>query len=88
MSIFNKDMSVEEIVDGMQKVTETVSVETGKLFLQYKLQQQLLSEQKEQQKAILEQQNIYNKKQLCWSRWLTIGTWALVIATILLVIFK
>lgn len=39
---------------------------------------------KQQQKIIADQKE-YNNKQLFWSRILAVGTWALVIATLLLV---
>lgn len=39
---------------------------------------------KQQQKLLIEQ-NIYNNKQLFWSRTLTVATWALVVATLLLI---
>ena len=85
---FNKDMSVEEILEEIQKhISVTFEKEIGECFLQYKLQQQLLNEQKIQHKEVLNQQNKYNDKQLLWSRWLTLGTWALVIANILLIKF-
>ena len=40
-----------------------------------------------QQLKLLKEQEDYNKKQLTWSRILAVGTWALVIATLLLVKF-
>ena len=65
------------------------------MFLQYKLQQQLLQdqeqkhretldEQQKRHKGILDAQNTYNKKQLAWTRFLVIGTWFLVAATLFL----
>ncbi|MCB4791939.1 MAG: hypothetical protein LHV68_08635 [Elusimicrobia bacterium] len=82
MPKFNKDMSIEEILEKLQTVVSiTFEKEIGEYFFQYKLQQQLLSEQNEQQKKILWQQNEYNKKQLSHSMWLVIGTWVLAIAT-------
>ncbi len=38
-----------------------------------------------QEEKLLAEQNTYNQKQLFWSRALTVGTWALVLVTLLLV---
>ena len=72
---FNINDTKEEIVkkiNASQGVTQTIHI--GVAFLNYKLQEELL-----------EKQNLYNEKQLYWSRALAVGTWALVIATFLLV---
>jgi hydrogenase maturation factor HypF (carbamoyltransferase family) len=78
MGIFRTDQSLEEMLEKMnnnQGVTETIHA--GAVFINYKLQQELLDSQKE-----------YNKKQLFWSRVLAISTIALVFATALLVKFE
>ena len=61
---FSINDTKEEImkkINGSQGVTQTIHV--GVAFLNYKLQEELL-----------EKQNIYNEKQLYWSRALAIGT--------------
>lgn len=72
---FSLSETKEEIVkklNNAQGVPETIQI--GLAFLNHKIQEELL-----------EKQNEYNRKQLFWSRTLAIGTWALVIATLLLV---
>jgi len=84
MGIFRTDQSLEEMLEKMnnnQGVTETIHA--GAVFINYKLQKELLDSQKEYNKD----QSIYNKKQLFWSRILALGTLALVLATLLLVKF-
>lgn len=69
---FSIDDTKEEImkkISGSQGVTQTIHM--GVAFLNYKLQEELL-----------EKQNTYNKKQLCLSGALALGTWALVFATL------
>jgi len=78
MGEFSKDMSIEEILDKMNNnkgVTEIIHA--GYCFLQYKLHQKLMKEQ----------QN-FQSKQLSRTTWLVIGTWALVITTILAILVK
>ncbi len=85
MGEFNINMSIEDILNKMNDnkgMTETIHA--GPCFLQYKLNQKLLQDQEKKHKEFLELQNNYNHKQLFWSRLLVIGTWALVIATLLL----
>lgn len=75
MAIFNTNDSLEEVlrkIDGCHGVTESIQI--GSIFLNYKLQEKLL-----------ENQNKYNRKQLFWSRSLSIFTAILAIATIALV---
>jgi hypothetical protein len=72
---FSFDESKEEILkklNNAQGVPQTIQI--GLAFLNFKLQEELL-----------EKQNIYNNKQLFWSRMLAVGTWALVLVTLLLV---
>lgn len=89
MANFKTSMTVEEILKEMnnnQGNTETIYA--GHCFLQYKLQENLSKEQEDRQRQLLNLQNEYNNKQLFWTRFLVIGTWALVIATSLLLIIK
>ena len=96
MGAFNIEMTVEEILEKMNNNKgDTEMMNAGPCFLQRKLQELLLleerckhkenlEEQSRQHKLLLENQNNYNGKQLFWSRFLVIGTWLLVVATIML----
>jgi len=78
MSIFKTDMSLNDMLEKMdnnQGVTETIHA--GAVFINYKLQ-----------KELLDSQNTFNKKQLFWSRILSLATIALVMATMLLIKFS
>lgn len=80
--IFRTDQSLEEMLGKMnnnQGVTETIHA--GAVFINYKLQKELLDSQKEYNKD----QREYNSKQLFWSRVLALATIALVLATLFLV---
>lgn len=75
MGIFNTNQSLEEMLEKINNsVPEMISV--GAVFINYKLQKELLDSQKE-----------YNRKQLIWSGVLALATIALVIATIFLIKF-
>lgn len=77
-AIFRTDQSLEEMLEKMNNsegVTETIHA--GSVFINYKLQKELLDSQRE-----------YNRRQLFWSRVLSVSTVALVIATLLLVEFS
>ncbi|MCK5211946.1 hypothetical protein KAJ89_04550 [Candidatus Parcubacteria bacterium] len=76
MGIFNTKMSLEQLEDKIDNCVDEQQ-HLGSTFINFQLQKQLIKEQNE-----------YNKKQLSWSRSLTIGTWFLVLVTLLLVIFK
>lgn len=76
MAIFDTKMTLEELEKKIDNVVDE-EVPIGATFINFKLQ-----------KRLIEEQNSYNKKQLFWSRALTIGTWLLVIATLLLIKFK
>jgi len=85
MANFNTDMSIEEILEIMNKnhgITEIIHA--GPCFLQNKLQEVLLEKQQKQHKDILDTQNEYNLKQLSGTRNLVIATWVLALATIFL----
>ncbi len=74
-SLFNTKQSLEEL----EEKTDNCIPENqrlGAIFINFQLQKQLIKEQNE-----------YNRKQLFWSRLLTIATVGLVIATLLLVKF-
>jgi len=74
---FTLNDSKEEIIkklNNAQGVPQTIQIGTS--LLNIKFIEEFLEEQKK-----------YNQKQLTLSRFLTIGTWALVIATLLLVWF-
>ena len=90
MTLYKKDITLDEILTALNGLgaNEDVKALVGQSFLNNKLQQQLLNEQKDQQKAMLDKQNEYNRKQLYWSRLLTFGTWALVVATLLLLRYR
>jgi hypothetical protein len=60
----------------------------GAVFVQYKLQEKLLTDQRAMQKELVDVQNLYNKKQLFWSRVLAVATFILAFATVLLVKFR
>jgi len=75
---FTKETTIDEILKAMDNNRgNTEIIHAGHCFLQYKLQQELLGEQ-----------NKYNKKQLCFSRWLIFATWALVIVNLFIVILN
>lgn len=77
MGIFKTTDPLEVMLEKMnnnQGVTETIHA--GAVFINYKLQRELL-----------DKQNEYNKKQLFWSRVLAIATICLVLATLLLIKF-
>jgi hypothetical protein len=85
VNVFKKEMSDEEILNKISEdAANTAWFNTGSCYLAYKLQQQSMDEQNKQNKEILKQQNIYNRKQLFWSRMLVWVTLALVVATLLL----
>ncbi|MFA5780095.1 MAG: hypothetical protein WC947_08145 [Elusimicrobiota bacterium] len=74
MADFNKDMSIEEILEGIKKSDSGVaSIPTGTSFLQYKLHQELLKEQRE-----------FQQKHLKSSARLVYATWALAGFTLIL----
>ncbi len=73
-SINNTKEEIIKKINDSQGVTQTIHI--GVAFLNYKLQEELL-----------EKQNIYNEKQLYWSRALAIGTWIVATGTLLLVKF-
>ena len=75
MGIFNTKQSLEEMLEKINNsVPETIHI--GAVFINYKLQKELLDSQKK-----------YNRKQLIWSRMLALATIALVLVTLLLVKF-
>ena len=76
MTGFNKDMSIEEILDRIKlNYAVTEEMHTGSCFFQYKLQQELLKDQRE-----------FQEKQLKSSNWLVYATWTLAIFTLILAI--
>ena len=75
MGIFNTNQSVDEMLEKMNNSQgNTEIIHAGAVFINYKLQKELLDSQKE-----------YNKKQLIWSSILALATIALVLVTLLLV---
>lgn len=85
---FKIDQSVEEMLDRMNNSgANTELIHAGAVFIQYKLQEKLLVDQRAMHQELLNTQNSYNKKQLFWSRALAIATFILALATILLVKF-
>mgnify|MGYP001572142747 FL=1 len=73
MGIFNSKQNLDEILAKLDNCVDS-QIQIGSVFLNYRLQEKLLNEQKE-----------YNKKQLFWSRFLSIFTAILAVATIALV---
>jgi hypothetical protein len=73
MDIFNTKQSLTELEEKINNCVPEMQ-QLGAFFINFKLQ-----------KKFLEEQNIYNKKQLCWSRALSIFTAILALATIALV---
>jgi len=76
MGIFNTKMSLDQLEEKIDNCVDDQQ-RLGATFINFQLQKHLIKEQNE-----------YNKKQLFWSRALTVGTWLLVLATLLLVYFK
>jgi hypothetical protein len=86
MSEFNQNMSIEQILNKMNKSDgNTETIHAGPCFLNYKLHQELLKDQETKHKELIEIQKQYNDKQLFWSRCLAFATWALVVVTIFLI---
>lgn len=86
---FSINMSIEEILFLMDRNDgNTEKIHAGPCFLNYKLHQELLAEQNKADQNLLKEQRNFQKKYLEHSIWLVLGTWALVIATIFLVIKK
>ncbi|MBP6859165.1 MAG: hypothetical protein KBC69_00875 [Candidatus Magasanikbacteria bacterium] len=73
MGIFNSKQTAQEILEKMDNCVDS-QIHVGSVFLSCQLQ-----------KKLLEDQNIYNNKQLFWSRSLAIITAILTLATIALV---
>lgn len=73
MDIFNTKQSIEEIEEKINNCVPDMQ-KIGAIFMNFKLQ-----------KKLIEEQNEYNKKQLFWSRALSIFTAILAVATIALV---
>lgn len=89
MASFKPEQKLEDILEIMNKNDgNTEIIHAGSSFIQYKLQEKLLENQDKRHKELLQNQNIYNQKQLFWTRILSIATICLVIATILLVKFN
>ena len=86
---FSISMSIEQILYEMDRSDgNTEKIHAGPCFLNYKLHQELLAEQNKANQNLLKEQRNFQKKYLEHSIWLVLGTWALVIATIFLVIKK
>lgn len=75
-SLFNTKQSLEELEKTIDNCVPE-NQQLGAIFINFQLQ-----------KKLIEEQNIYNEKQLFWSRLLTIATIGLVIATLLLIKFN
>jgi len=73
MGIFNTKQSLEELEKKIDDCVPEMQ-QLGAVFINFKLQKKLLDEQNE-----------YNRKQLFWSRFLSIFTAILALATIALV---
>jgi hypothetical protein len=83
---FSISMSIEEILFQMDRSDgNTEKIHAGPCFLNYKLHQELIAEQCKAQHEMLKEQRDFQTKYLIHSKQLVFGTWALVIATLLLV---
>jgi len=83
---FSINMSIEEILFLMDRSDgNTEKIHAGPCFLNFKLHQELMAEQRNAQHEILKEQRDFQTKYLKHSKQLVFGTWALVIATLLLV---
>lgn len=74
MGIFNTKQSLEELEKKIDNCVPEMQ-QLGAIFINFKLQEKLL-----------EKQNEYNGKQLFWSRFLSVFTAILALATIALVL--
>ena len=88
---FNKDMSIEEILERMDKNTgdrsggsNTAIMPAGAAFLQFRLHQELFSEQQKAHKDLIELTQKSQKENLTATTRLVLATWALVAATLLM----
>lgn len=82
---FNKDMPVEEILKRMDANGGNVQIiHAGPCFLQFKLHQELINEQNKMHVELMKEQRDFQSKNLRITQRLVIGTWALVLATLLL----
>ena len=88
MANFRKDMPIEEILKEMNENKGTTEImHAGPCFLQYKLHQELLIEQKKFQEESIALQQKFQKENLSKTGSLVIATWALVFVTIILCFF-
>lgn len=86
---FSINMSIEQILHEMDTSDgNTEKIHAGPCFLNYKLHQELLAEQHRASQEILKEQRDFQVKYLSHSKWLVLGTWALVVVTLLLILFK
>ncbi|HAJ57550.1 MAG TPA: hypothetical protein DCL35_07265 [Candidatus Omnitrophica bacterium] len=84
---FSISMTIEQILHEMDTSNaNTEKMHAGPCFLNYKLHQELLLEQHKAQQEILTEQRNFQIKYLNHSKWLVWGTWALVAATLVLVL--
>lgn len=82
---YSRDMSVDEILSIMDKSDgNTEKIHAGPCFLQFKLHQELLEEQRQAQEKFLNEQREFQSKYLSKTNWLVWGTWGLVVVTLLL----
>lgn len=89
MGAFNKDTSIGEILEKMNRSGgNTEIIHAGPCFLEYKLHQELLQEQDKLHKELLSEQRNFQEKQLKYSQLLVCATWALVMGTIILALLK
>ena len=86
MSNFTKDMSIEAILEKMDKNGgNTEIMHAGPCFLQFKLHQELFAQQQKSHKELVELNSKSQKDNLTATTRLVLATWALVAATLLLV---
>lgn len=86
---FSKDMTIDQILEKMDKSgANTEMIHAGPCFLQYRLHQELMSEQNKMHSDLIEEQRNFQSKYLTRTTWLVIGTWGLVLVTFFLVLKK
>ena len=82
---FSKNMEIEEILKIMDQSGGNIqTIHAGPCFSQYKLHQELIKESNKMHRELMKEQQDFQNKNLKITKWLVLGTWALVIATFFL----
>ncbi len=86
---FSTSISIEQILYEMDRSDgNTEKIHAGPCFLNFKLHQELMAEQRKAQQEILKEQRDFQKKYLDHSKLLVLGTWALAAVTLFLALKK